>query len=60
MLIIERKLGTELNGKTSLRKDTDLSRGVPANSNWTYAPINVMPDYPPPGHHREQGGDLTN
>ena len=24
------------------------------------APINVMPHYPPPGHHRGQGGDLTN
>ena len=26
----------------------------------TNAPINVMPHYPPPGHHRGQGGDLTN
>ena len=25
-----------------------------------YAPINVMLHYPPPGHHRGQGRDLTN
>ena len=29
-------------------------------NNEYYAPINVMPNYPPPGHHRGQGGDLTN
>ena len=27
---------------------------------YDYAPINVMPHYPPPGHHRGQDGDLTN
>ena len=27
---------------------------------WLYVPINVMPHYPPPGHFRGQGGDLTN